>query len=107
MSGFYSFLYSFFFISSWYTLHCQVDKTNESLREHIIAFKTKITSLEDRELHLKSDVSEKVNKIGRLEEEVQHYLSKIENIEAAYKKEIDAQKERVSFYSLEWWGVAG
>ena len=84
------------FIETSLLLHLQVDKTNESLREKIIGLKTKITSLEDCELHLKSDVSEKVNKIGRLEEEVQHYLNKIENIETLHKKEMDSQKERVS-----------
>lgn len=65
-----------------------MEKENTELQESI-------KSLERRERELENNLQEKILKVTRVEEEVNHLQNKIENIESIHKKEMDALKERV------------
>ena len=65
-----------------------MEKENRELQETI-------KNLEYRERELENNLQEKLLKVTRVEEEVNHLQNKIENVESIHKKEMDALKERV------------
>lgn len=65
-----------------------MEKQNRELQETI-------KNLEHRERELENNLQEKILKVTRVEEEVNHLQTKIENVESIHKKEMDALKERV------------
>lgn len=69
---------------------------NESLSEKNRLLTMTVGTIEDRERQVQNNLLERTSKISRLEEEVNHYVGKLDALESVHMKEMDAQKERVS-----------
>ena len=86
----------------------QVEKENDALNEKNRLLNMTILSIEERERKVQTNIDEKILKISRLEEEVTHYMSKLESLEMVHKKEMEAQNERVCLiylYLQKYWQI--